>query len=290
MNCMPLLMLLTSLAAQHSAFPQPSVVRFEIFRPEPTRFEFFAPTPVTFDLFAASPAMKRSVVFDPEHEHDKALVPAPIDLPPEQPPAAPELPVVRVYSTTACERCDAVKREYREALQRGALLPFHFRFEASSPSWVEVFPTLHFRGRDGWKKVEGWPGLDEFTRRFRAATAHKLPIHRKDTRLAIPRPSQQWTYPGRIQDHLREHGWTGSLEGLSVEEMERIHSALHEGLIQPEGAAAIHESRAVRFRNRPTAGRVHTHPHPKHFDPFLLVSILGLAWNVGTFLCGSCGS
>lgn len=285
MHCSLPLVLLLSLFGQVSTGTTRPVASFELFRPDPVRFEMFAPEPVTFNLFAATAVVKKPIVFDPEHEHEKDLVPPPIEFP----PTASAIPIVHVYTTSGCERCEAARREYDDALQRGTTLPFRFRFERSAPAWVESFPTLHFRGREGWKKVEGWPGLDEFTRQFRAATVRQQPTVRASERLKLPQPASRWSYPGHIADHLREHGWTGSLEGMSIEEMERIHSALHEGLIQADQTRTSHlESRAAPSRGLPQT-RTHVRKQLRQFDPFLVTSILGLVWNVATVLCGNCG-
>lgn len=112
-----------------------------------------------------------------------------------------------------------------------------------APAWVTVFPTLHWPSSKGrWAKTVGWQGLAAFEDEF-------AKLHVADPQ-AKPKPLSPfyeytlnyggtiWSHPGDIYGHLHDdlshHGFgNGELLALSRGQLERLHSAHHEGRIHP---------------------------------------------------------
>lgn len=244
-------------------FPQAEPVRLELFpAAEPVRLEMFAPS---------APAPKR--------QRSKEVVPAPIDGP------AAELPVVYVYGLPNCGKDRPILAEY--AASRG--LPFVMK-SRPAPEWVVFCPTVHYPAAvpSGWKKMEGnWPGMREFVRIFEAAQVKQQPIRRAEvisTRELIRRmPANHgvWNHPFDLVRHIREHGFTGSLDGLTWHELELLHDGLHEGQIplNPQPAVIQSPVREQSYR-RTKVSRQMARSNGKQFDPFLVISIVGLLFNI----------
>lgn len=280
-----------------ASLAQAQPVRFEMFTPEPIRFEMFTAAPVQFDMFSASPDKpKKAKPIDPEKEK----VP-----PPLEELANPRIPVVWVYGMPGCGKDRIVIADYAAAVKSGAKLPYEMRCWPRSqavPPWVielGVCPVIHFPSKQtatGWDMLSGeWPGIEEFTFIFRRANKIPEPASRRQDSGTgrIPVPLSRWSYPGRIQDHLREHGWTGATDDLSVQQMEQIHGALHEGLILPDGSAPRQNSSTIRTRPANEASLVSSRHRVrrggKQMDPFTIISILGVVFRVGEFMFGHCG-
>lgn len=262
--------------------PHQAAVRLDLFpAAEPVRLDLFPTTePVRLDLFPeVKPAPKRDPV--------KELVPAPMH-------GSVNVPTVVGYVTANCDHCRRAEREYGDAKRRGVALPFVMVFRDTSPSWVRTWPTIHYPSRQsatGWGKTEGWPGLDEFVRIFQSANqlqqAREL-MSTRDLIRSMPRNYSTWTHPADLTRHIREHGFTGSLDGLSYHELELLHDGLHEGLIPlnpphspPRRFPPAHNTIPM-YESRRRSIR------PKRMDPLTILSIIGFAWNVGTFLFKNC--
>lgn len=97
----------------------------------------------------------------------------------EVPPVAPvdKRPEVFVYSMVPVENCPPcvkLKKEVSElSSEELADLPFRFNFDTPAPEWVELFPTLHWETPEGWAKIEGWNGLDDFMKAYRKPLSSK---------------------------------------------------------------------------------------------------------------------
>ncbi len=110
-----------------------------------------------------------------------------------------------------------------------------------APEWVKVFPTLHFETSDRqWQVYEGWQGIEHFAEHY--DQFYPPPHSNEDTspfkEYAANYPGIVWTYPGTIDHHLLDrsslHKFSEyEIRNLSVKEMEKLHSAHHEGLIAP---------------------------------------------------------
>src|SRR5205085_1319693 len=66
-------------------------------------------------------------------------------------------------------------------------------------------------------------------------------------------PGRIWSYPGDIHSHLKEdlanHGFSeAELRGLSPIQMQKLHSADHEGLVSPGRPHAANRSSAMEKR------------------------------------------
>ncbi len=127
---------------------------------------------------------------EPEEYIDLSLVPPPASTVAEEiiatpeatvevPPVAPvdKRPEVFVYSMDPVENCPPcvkLKKEVSElSSEELADLPFRFNFDTPAPGWVELFPTLHWETPEGWAKIEGWNGLDDFMKAYRKPLSSK---------------------------------------------------------------------------------------------------------------------
>jgi len=251
---------------------QAQPVRLDLFpAAEPVRLELFPiAEPVRLEMFPA-PA--------PKPQRSKAVVPAPMDGP------AAVLPLVYVYGLPGCGKDRPILAEY--AASHG--LPFAMK-SRPAPEWVTVCPTVHYPAAvpSGWKKLEGdWPGMREFVRIFEAAQVKQQPIRRAENEplatreliRSMPRPRSAWDHPYDLQRHIREHGFTGSLDGLTWQELELLHDGLHEGLI-PTGPPAQAMPPAMREQSSRRVRQRVSRSGGKQFDPFLVISIVGLLFNI----------
>lgn len=135
-------------------------------------------------------------------------------------------PVVYVYQQPkeqgSCPNCLALALA---AERDGQGWPIQFVFREGAPFPVEGYPTLHWTDESGkaWMYT-GWPGIERFTKVW------------KDP---APKPQSgpyaaRWTWPGNLSDHLRStHG--ANVNGLSQDELERLHDQLHEGVATGNG-------------------------------------------------------
>jgi hypothetical protein len=109
------------------------------------------------------------------------------------------------------------------------------------PDWVKTFPAIHFQTSSGqWAVYEGWQGKEAFLADY--ATYNPPP---KTTKQASPFKgfvqkywAPQWTWPGLITDHLLDpngpHRFSEyELRGLKTSEKKRLHTAHHNGLVEP---------------------------------------------------------
>jgi hypothetical protein len=130
----------------------------------------------------------------------------------------------------ACLRLDAVKDE----------LPVKIVWQMP-PDWVTTFPAIHFQTSSGqWAIYEGWQGKDEFLADY--ATYNPPPKSEQDTSpfkgFVQHYYDAQWTWPGLITQHLLDpHGphrfSEYELRGLKTSEKKRLHTAHHNGLVEP---------------------------------------------------------
>lgn len=282
MLCALLLCTVAQAQTRLEMFPEAAPVRLELFpAAEPVRLEMFpAAAPVELKLFPENKAI-RSV----------ALVPPPIDGP------AAELPIVWVYGLPNCGKDRAVLAEYRAAVAAGQVLPFVMKSRAA-PEWVTWCPTVHYpaaSGSTGWRKLEGdWPGLPAFVKLFQAANPGRQPVRRaeveplstRDLIRGLP-PVQHVPVYGDIRAHIREHGFSGLLDGLSYHELSLLHDGIHAGLIQP-GRFPVRSGDRSRANGPMYRTVQHGRIRPKQMDPFIVISVIGLVWNVGTFLFTHC--
>jgi hypothetical protein len=129
-----------------------------------------------------------------------------------------------------CQKLDAVKDE----------LPVSIVWRLP-PEWVKVFPTIHFEvSSRRWKKYAGWREPAEFIKYYEQFNP---PPRTSDDaspfkQYAAQYQGEVWTYPGEIADHLLDpasmHQFSEfELNGLTKQEMEKLHSAHHESLIEP---------------------------------------------------------
>lgn len=273
----------TMIIALTAALLSQGPVRLELFpQAEPVALKMFPdPEPVTLKMF---PDKAPPSVEDPE----KHLVPPPIDI--EQPPAAPKIPVVWMYSNAGCVHCRVIKAEYRIAMERGELLPYVLEYPDQIPGWVQSLPTFHCQIRGKWVSWDGIKHLSEFTRAYTAAMQKRAP-KQEATRLVLTTrelirqlpPVPHVGFNGDIVYHLREHGWTGSLDGLTYQELDKLHDALHAGVISPNGQVRT-ESRS-RFMHRLQRTRHVATIRPKRFDPFLALTIIGIVLDLSKLFC-----
>ena len=127
---------------------------------------------------------------EPEEYIDLSFVPPPASTVAEEiiatpeatvevPPVAPvdKRPEVFVYSMDPVENCPPCVKLKKEvsglSSEELADLPFRFNFDTPAPEWVELFPTLHWETPEGWAKIEGWNGLDDFMKAYRKPLSSK---------------------------------------------------------------------------------------------------------------------
>jgi hypothetical protein len=129
-----------------------------------------------------------------------------------------------------CQKLDAVKDE----------LPVSILWRLP-PEWVKVFPTIHFEvSSRRWKKYESWQDAAAFTHYYEQfnpppKTSEDISPYKQ---YAANFQGEAWTYPGEIADHLLDpqsmHRFSEyELRGLTKGEMENLHSAHHEELVEP---------------------------------------------------------
>lgn len=147
-------------------------------------------------------------------------------------------PVMFAYgmSNGACPACEKVKRIQHE-------LPIHIMWRPA-PSWVSLYPTFHWQAPSKkWMLVEGFEGVDPLMAEF---AKHSPPDKVLPTspfyEYTLELYTGTWYYVGDIYQHLRfdlsNHGFSeDEVRGLSVVQMERLHSAHHNGLVRPGGHA-----------------------------------------------------
>ena len=109
------------------------------------------------------------------------------------------------------------------------------------PSWVKVFPTIHFEvSSRRWKKYDGWKDAEEFVTYYRKFNPPPKSLGEDSPfkEYAANYNGAEWTFPGTIDEHLLDpnspHRFSRyELQGLSQREKENLHAAHHEDRIEP---------------------------------------------------------
>lgn len=72
-------------------------------------------------------------------------------------------PVVIYYCAENCPPCIALENDIcgltDDQIEQ---LPFRFSKDGRNPDWVESFPALHWKTKQGWVSISGWHGIDQF--------------------------------------------------------------------------------------------------------------------------------
>lgn len=151
------------------------------------------------------------------------------------------LPVVYLYSTAGCSICERAKGEI------AATKKFRLVIKRETPAWVNAYPTLHWQGRDGWKQIRGWYGIEHFRQQYDKSVAEPARQERTIGKVYYARGEYPvrggwWHvnggYPGKNEmvEHLLNDGihkghfsreW---LESLSREQLHSLHSDQHQGI------------------------------------------------------------
>lgn len=130
----------------------------------------------------------------------------------------------------ACRRLDAVADQ----------LPVKLLWRLP-PDWVEIFPTIHFEvSSRRWKAYKGWPDASHFVKFYEQFNPPpKSPRQVSPYKqYAADYDGPEWTYSGKIRHHLLDpdspHQFSKyELQGLTKQEMEKLHSAHHEKHVKP---------------------------------------------------------
>jgi hypothetical protein len=130
----------------------------------------------------------------------------------------------------ACQRLDDAKSQ----------LPVSILWRLP-PDWVKRYPTIHFEvSSRRWKKYDQWENADKFIKYYDEfnpppkSAGDESPFKS----YAASYTGDEWTYPGKIRDHLLDpaqpHRFSEyELRGMTKQEMENLHSAHHEERIAP---------------------------------------------------------
>lgn len=130
----------------------------------------------------------------------------------------------------SCQQLDSVKEN----------LPVHLIWRLP-PDWVNEFPTIQFEVSDRqWQTHQGWESMETFLVHYREfnpppKSADEVSPYKN---FAAHYDGKHWNYPGKIDHHLLNpkapHRFSQfELFGLTKEEMENLHSAHHQKLLQP---------------------------------------------------------
>lgn len=182
-------------------------------------------------------------------------------------PQGDQRPVAFAYKApdSYCPACN-------ELVAASDQLPVRIEWKAA-PAWVTAYPTVHWKtAGDRWVHTTGWPGVEKFKADYARWNRHTVRHRGSPPRALSPFYYYTWTYggriwsyPGDIKDHLKNdlsnHGFSDvELRGLSPLQMQRLHSAHHEGLVSPgkeppggpESSIDIHDE-AMAYRSHGSA-------------------------------------
>jgi hypothetical protein len=96
-----------------------------------------------------------------------------------------DLPEVYLYVTSGCPACEVAKRE----LEKATDLPFKVIVKDTAPSWVTMYPTLHWQvSGDDWRYRVGWDGVPRFVEIWKKSRAAHLANLTNLTTPAAARP------------------------------------------------------------------------------------------------------
>lgn len=140
-------------------------------------------------------------------------------------PKASGKPIVRMYTATWCQPCQRAKAELKNAK-----LPFEIQYVdvgdgSNAPKWCESVPSFAWDHDGQTRYVIGFTSVSALVRRWETTNGTK------SMRTTANNYQPRWTWPGDLSQHLqRAHGV--NTRGMTPDEMESIHDAIHEGRVR----------------------------------------------------------
>jgi hypothetical protein len=177
-----------------------------------------------------------------EHLEDKKHV---------EPPLLPKLPCIRFYSKEtekqlaaghgSCKNCI---KGYKDCQDPRIKDKFNVVFRTDLPKEATGTPFLLWQdSKGGWRKEEGWLGIDYFLNKYEATEKSLLPKEAKPQKLTqknpgphennsyIPRMSvSRFTWPGNTPNSLKRHLESShgiNTSGMSYSDMLYEHDKWH---------------------------------------------------------------
>lgn len=169
---------------------------------------------------------------------------------PVKPAVIDNRPEIRVYCIPNCEPCKKLKTRFSE-------MPAVKFVEYEAPSWVEGFPTLHWKGTDGnWYQVVG-NRFEEFKKRYKETTkpapkANSVSLQGRSWSIdGSFSPSRSTLIEHLLNDGIHRGKFTRQeLESRSTESLTILHSNDHNSHEKTTGNVTTTRSYTPRRRRR----------------------------------------
>ena len=135
-------------------------------------------------------------------------------------PKADQRPRVRMYVATWCAPCQSAK-----ATIKSSKLPFDIEYvdvsNGGQPNWCSTIPAFAWDVKGQTRYVLGFPGSKQLVATWESS--------QKPVKVSANRYTPRWSWPADLRQHLQRAHGVSEAAGLSQDEAEMVHDALHEG-------------------------------------------------------------
>ena len=147
--------------------------------------------------------------------------------PPKEPTAKTEAkPVVRAYTASWCAPCKRAKAILKDVKD----LPFDLTWidvtNGGQPDWCESIPAFAWECKGQTRYVLGFDGVEKLVARWKATQSEKPATNKYPSMQGY---QSRWTWPGDLRQHLQATHGISEAGGLTQDQAEALHDALHEG-------------------------------------------------------------